>query len=80
MFQAMLRFVPGVGAVAVTTGGGPPPVVGEDGDGEEEAEEEEPEDGVGRVASFGWPTRLRVLAAESSRIICWRCCSSIAAA
>jgi hypothetical protein len=76
----MLRFVPGVGAVAVTTGGGPPPVVGEVEDGVEDEEEDEPDDGVGRVASFGLPTRLSVLAAESSRIICWRCCSSMAAA
>src|SRR5258708_19385551 len=79
MFQAVLRFVPGVGAVAVTPGGGLPPPVGEDEDGEGEVEEEDPEDGVGRVASFGLPTRLRVLDAASTRIICWRCCSSRAA-
>jgi hypothetical protein len=74
----MLRFVPGVGADAVTTGGGAPPVVG-DVEDVEDGEEDELEDGVGRVASFGLPTRLSVLAAESSRIICWRCCSSMAA-
>src|SRR5260370_15811152 len=79
MFEAVLRFVAGVGAVAVTTGGGLPPAVGEDEDGEGEVEEEDPEDGVGRVASFGLPTGLRVLDAASTRIICWRCCSSRAA-
>jgi hypothetical protein len=76
MFQAMLRFVPGVGAATVVTGGGPPLVVGEDEDEEGEGEEDEPEDGDGRVASFGVPTRLSVLAAASTRIICWRCASS----
>src|SRR5262249_33273180 len=75
MFHAMDWFVPGVGAVAVTTGGGVVvPVVGEGEDGE--VEPGEPADAFGRVASFGMPTRLRVLAAESSRIICWRSCSS----
>jgi hypothetical protein len=78
MFHAMDWFVPGVGAVAVTTGGGLAPVVGEDEDGEEE-DDEELGGVVGRVASLGVPTRLRVLAAESSRIICWRSCSSRAA-
>src|SRR5258708_13019200 len=78
MFQAVLRFVPGVGAVAVTTGGGLPPPVGEDedGEGEGEVEEEDPEDGVGRVASFGLPTRLGVLDAASTGITRSRCRSS----
>jgi hypothetical protein len=75
MFQAMLRFVPGLGGVVETTVGVPPPPVDDD----EDPDEDEPEDGVGRVASLGVPTRLRVLAAESSRIICWRSCISRAA-
>ena len=75
--KAMAWAVPGLGGGAL---GVPPPPVDDDEDpDEDEPDEDEPEDGVGRVASFGLPTRLRVLAAESSRIICWRSCSSRAA-
>jgi hypothetical protein len=76
MLNAIDWFDPGLGGggggplltLVVGLGVGPPPV-------DDDGDDDEPED-AGCVASFGAPTRLRVLAAESSMIICWRSFSS----